>query len=185
MWKRIWQEVKKELAAHKVRIHPGDVFNADATGAVPLAAPGCPPCFQSRNESSAVVQEVPQKQATDGCSTERREWLQQLNNPTENCIRKLLLRHQDTHLCSKTSVFREEAERGSLGEEPVQTSPSKQTEPTKITTSWASSSSWAVSAQSLAVSLQESSHCRLCTGVTHTQRTHSTLLRRYSRVNPR
>lgn len=72
-----------------------------------------------------------------------------------------------------------------LGKKPVQTSPSKQTQPTKIKTSWASSSSWAISAQSLAVSLQESSHRCLCTGVTHTQRTHCTLLRRYNRVNLR
>lgn len=56
-----------------------------------LPAPGCPPCFQSRNESSAVVQEVPQEQATDGCSKESTEWHQYLNNPAENCIRKLLL----------------------------------------------------------------------------------------------
>lgn len=68
---------------------------------VPLPAPGCPPCFQSRNESSAAVQEVPQEQATDGCSKESTEWHQGLNNPVESCIRKVLLHHlplqQDQH----------------------------------------------------------------------------------------
>lgn len=161
MWKHIWQEVKKGRALYKVSIHPGDVFNADVTWAswaVPLPAPGCPPCFQSRNESSAVVQEVPQEQAADGCSKGGTKWHQCLNNPAENCIRKLLLHHRDTYLCSKTSIFRKEPEKDSLGEEPFQTSPSKQTQPTKSKPLWPSSSFWIVSAQSMTASLQESPH---------------------------
>lgn len=86
------------------------------------ARPWLSTLLPNRNESSVVVQEVPQEQ--DGCSEESTEWHQCLNNPAENCIRKLLI-HPKTPSCSKGSTCRE-AQKNSLGEEPFQTFPSKQ-----------------------------------------------------------
>lgn len=71
----------------------------------------------NRNESSAVVQELLQEQ--DWYREESTEWHQ-----CENCIRKLLI-HPETHPAARAAL-RREAQRNRLGEESLQTFPSKQ-----------------------------------------------------------
>ena len=100
-------------------------------------APGCPPCFQSRSESSAVVQEVPQEQATDGRSEESTEWHQCLRIASESCCFITA-----TPISAARPAFSERRQRtDGLSEEPFQTSLSKQTQPTESKPSCASSSS--------------------------------------------